>query len=287
MSLTIKDYNSTNTPTWCPGCGNFALHASLKKALVELNISPSELFMSFDIGCNGNGADKINVYGFKGLHGRSIPLAVGAHLANRRFTVIADIGDGACFHEGIDHLIHAVKANYNITILIHNNQNFALTTGQATVSTQEEKPMYGLPKGRPERSLNVSKFILCLDPSFYARGTSTDPLQLSEIIKSGIENNGCSVIEVIQICPKYNKDFSPEWAIQNIKKTDSLENYNNLSLKDATEILDNSSIYTGIIYRNNTLKSFYERVHNRKDTLTELVDEVKIQDTAHLLKYFE
>jgi len=91
----------------------------------------------------------------------------------------------------------------------------------------------------------------------------------------------------MQICPKYNKDFSPEWAIQNIKKTDSLENYNNLSLKDATEILDNSSIYTGIIYRNNTLKSFYERVHNRKDTLTELVDEVKIQDTAHLLKYFE
>ena len=98
MSLTIKDYNSTNTPTWCPGCGNFALHASLKKALVELNISPSELFMSFDIGCNGNGADKLNVYGFKGLHGRSIPLAVGAHLANRWFTVIADIGDGACVH---------------------------------------------------------------------------------------------------------------------------------------------------------------------------------------------
>lgn len=287
MSVDIKEYNSPNMPTWCPGCGNFAIHASLKKALSELNISPSEVFMTFDIGCNGNGADKINLYGFKGLHGRSIPLAVGAHLANRRFTVIADIGDGGCFHEGLDHLVHAIKANYDITILIHNNQNFALTTGQATFTTKDQKPMYGLPQGRPERQLDISQFILNLDPSLYARATSTDPLQLSDIIKQGIENKGCSVIEIMQLCPKYNKEFTPQWAMENIKKIESLEKYKEDSLSEANEVLHNSSIYTGIIYRNSALKTFYERLHNRKDTISELVDEVKAVDINNLLKYFE
>jgi 2-oxoglutarate ferredoxin oxidoreductase subunit beta len=183
--VDINEYNSQQKSTWCPGCGNFTIHLALKKALAELDIKPSQAYIAFDIGCNGNGADKINVYGFKGLHGRSIALAAGAHLANRKYTVIADLGDGACFHEGIDHLIHAIRSNYDITILIHNNENFALTTGQATVTTDEEKPMYGLPDSKPERSLNISDLILSLNPSFYARAYAGDMLQLTEIIKSG------------------------------------------------------------------------------------------------------
>jgi 2-oxoglutarate/2-oxoacid ferredoxin oxidoreductase subunit beta len=286
MSVNIKDYNSQNLPTWCPGCGNFSVHTSIKKALSELEISPSEVLMTFDIGCNGNGADKINLYGFKGLHGRSIPLAAGAHLANRRFTVIADIGDGGCFHEGLDHLVHAILSNSNITILIHNNQNFALTTGQATVTTKNEKSMYGLPKGKPERELNISEFILNLKPSFYAKGYTGDPLQLSETIKKGIENKGCSVIEIVQLCPKYNKEFTPEWGAQNIKKIETLNKYNETSLEDARELLNNSSIYTGIIYRNENLKTFYNRLHSRKDSLDELVDEVKPYEIKNLLRYF-
>ena len=110
-----NSFDSKKLPTWCPGCGNFTIHASLKMALESLNIKPSQTFISFDIGCNGNGADVINTYAFKGLHGRSIPLAVGAHLANRKYTVIADIGDGGCLHEGLDHLLHAIRSNYDIT----------------------------------------------------------------------------------------------------------------------------------------------------------------------------
>lgn len=287
MAVNIKDYNSTNIPTWCAGCGNFSIHTSLKKALSELEISPSETFMTFDIGCNGNGADKINLYGFKGLHGRSIPLAIGAHLANRRFTVIADIGDGGCFHEGLDHLVHAVLSNYNITILIHNNENFALTTGQATITTKDEKPMYGLPQGRPEKKLNISEFILNLKPSFFAKGYTGDPIQLSEIMKKSIENKGCSIIEIMQLCPKYNKEFTPEWGKQNIKKVESIEKYNETAIDDARAILTNSSTYTGIIYKNENLETFYNRLPSRKDSLDELVDEVKTHDINNLLRYFK
>ena len=285
MSVNITEYNSKNKPTWCPGCGNFAIHTALKKALSELDISPSQAYISFDIGCNGNGADKINIYGFKGLHGRAIPLAIGAHLANRKYTVFADIGDGGCLHEGLDHLLHAIRANYNITILIHNNQNFALTTGQATATTQQGKEMYGLPDGKPERDINIGDLVLTMNPSFYAKAYSGDPLQLSEILKKAVTHKGCSVIEIMQICPTYNREYTPQWFKEHIKVIDKTAN----TIENARTFVktEDETIYTGIIYQNTTIPTFYDRLENRKDIPTELVDEVKNYDISKLLKNFE
>jgi len=285
MAIDINEYNSNLKPTWCPGCGNFLIHMSLKKALSELDIAPSQTYIAFDIGCNGNGADKINTYAFKGLHGRAIPLATGLHLANRKFTVIADLGDGACFHEGLDHLIHAIRSNYDITILIHNNQNFALTTGQATLTTDEEKPMYGLPDSKPERTLEPSEIILSANPSLYARGYSGDMQQLTELIKIGIQNKGCSVIEIMQLCPTYNEECTPQWFMQRIHKVEDA----NRTLEEARKMgaITDESINTGIIYRNTELKTFYELLENRKDTQTELADEVKQYDVQKLFDQFK
>ena len=283
--MDINDYNVNLKPTWCPGCGNFTIHLALKKALTELKIGPSQTYIAFDIGCNGNGADKINAYAFKGLHGRAIPLATGAHLANRKFTVIADLGDGACFHEGLDHLVHAIRSNYDITILIHNNENFALTTGQATVSTDEDKPMYGLPDSKPERSLDISDFIVSQNPSFYARGYSGDMMQLTEIIKAGIQNKGCSVIEILQLCPSYNPECNPQWFMQRIKKVEDTQR----SLDEARTIIEktDTNIATGIIYRNQTIPTFYDSLENRKDITTDLVDEVQPFDIQKLFDQFK
>lgn len=281
----INNYNTNMKPTWCPGCGNFTIHMALKKAFSELDLTPSQTYIAFDIGCNGNGADKINTYGFKGLHGRAIPLAAGAHLANRKFTVIADLGDGACFHEGLDHIIHAIRSNYDITILIHNNENFALTTGQATVTTDEDKPMYGLPDSKPERSLNISDLILSLNPSFYARGYSGDMMQLTEIIKAGIQNKGCSVIEIMQLCPSYNPECNVQWFMQRIKKIETAPK----TLDEARNIanITNTSITTGIIYQNNQLPTYYDSLENRKNVSTELVDEVKAYNIQDLFDQFK
>jgi 2-oxoglutarate ferredoxin oxidoreductase subunit beta len=284
MAIPITEYNNDIKPTWCPGCGNFAIHTALKKALSELDITPNNTFISFDIGCNGNGADKINVNGFKGLHGRAIPLAIGTHLANRKLTVFADIGDGGCLHEGLDHLIHAIRSNYNITILIHNNQNFALTTGQATATTQEGKQMYGLPDGRPEREINIGKLVLSQDPSFFARGYSADPLQLAEIIKEGINHEGCSVIEIMQICPTYNREATPQWFNSKIEKVSN----HTKDMKEALEIIKmDDKFATGVIYKNDQIPTFYSRLENRKDSNTDLIDEVKQYDISKLLKYLE
>jgi 2-oxoglutarate ferredoxin oxidoreductase subunit beta len=284
MPIPITEYNTNVPPTWCMGCGNYAVHTSIKKALSELEIKPNEAFISFDIGCNGNGADKINVNAFKGLHGRSIPLAIGSHLANRRITVLADIGDGGSLHEGIDHLIHAIRSNYDITILIHNNENFALTTGQATATTDKDRAMYGLPEGRPERGINLGEFIINQHPSFFARAYSADPLQTTEIIKEAINHKGCSIVEILQICPSYNKEANPQWFAQNIEKVDTPMK----TLEEARKLMDTSEkIKTGIIYRDESIPTFYDQLENREGIETELVDEVKQYDISKLVSYLD
>jgi len=279
MKVDLNSYNTNEKNTWCPGCGNYNIHMALKKALVELNKHPSEVVMSFDIGCNGNGGDKIEGFRVKGLHGRSIPFAIGCHLANRKMTVIADIGDGGCLHEGIDHLIHAIRSNYDITVLIHNNENFALTTGQITSTTKKGKEMYAFPDGKTEGDINIGELVLSLNPSFYAKAYSNDPIQLSEIIKSGIKHKGFSVIEIIQLCPTYNPENSIDFLNSKIIKVDSTDDIS-LARK---RITSKDRLYTGVIYQNKTIKDYYSLLKNRKGNDTELVNEVKNYGVSNIL----
>ncbi len=281
--MEIERYNTNMKNTWCPGCGNFGINMALKQTLVDLKKAPSEVFISFDIGCNGNGGDDIEGYRYKGLHGRSIPLAVGAHLANRKFTVIAEIGDGGCLHEGVDHLIHGIRSNYDITVIIHNNQNFALTTGQATSTTQQGKEMYAFPDGKPEGDINIGELVLSLNPTFYAKGYSGEPKQLCELIKEGIKHKGFSVIEVMQLCPTYNPECTPEFFKEKIKYTEP-----KTTISDAVKcVKDTEYIYTGIIYRNIGRQDFYSNLENRKKFKTEFVEEVKNFNIKNILARFE
>jgi len=279
MNLSITDYNTDVKSTWCPGCGNFNIHIALKQALVDLKKHPSGVVMSFDIGCNGNGGDKIDGFRVKGLHGRAIPFAVGCHLANRNMTVIADIGDGGCLHEGIDHLIHAIRSNYDITILIHNNENFALTTGQITSTTKKGKGMYAFPTGKTEGDINIAELVLSLNPSFYAKGFSGDPIQLTQIIKSAIKHKGLSVVEIIQVCPTYNAENSLEYLKKKIAKIESTEDIQ-LARKRS---LNKEKIYTGIIYQSSKIKDYYSNLNSRKNRKSELVDEVRGYDVKNIL----
>lgn len=279
MKVSLTDYNTDVKNTWCPGCGNFNIHIALKQALVSLGKHPSDVVLSFDIGCNGNGGDKIEGFRVKGLHGRSIPFAVGCHLANRDMTVIADIGDGGCLHEGIDHLIHAIRSNYDITLLIHNNENFALTTGQITSTTKKGKEMYAFPYGKTEGDINIGELVLSLNPTFYAKGFSGDPIELSEIIKSGIKHKGFSVIEIIQICPTYNPQNSLDFLKSKISKVKETSDI----LLAKKRVVNKEKIYTGIIYRNKNIKDYYSNLESRKNRKSELVDEVRNYNTTDIL----
>ncbi len=276
-NVSLKDYYSENIYTWCTNCGNYGIAAATKRALVAENIVPKDTFMCFDIGCNGNGSDKIGGYRLHGLHGRVIPVATGAALANRKMTVIASGGDGATLSEGIGHLVHAIRSNYNITFLMHNNCNYGLTTGQASASTRPGIPMNSSPDGTTADTMNFMNFVLSLGASFAARTFSGNVDQMTEVIRAGIRHIGFSVVEILQNCPTYNKDTTHEWYQNRVYDTIELNDFDNTNLDSALNISKDMSerIATGILYVNPNSVPFDQRLENRKGYTTELVDEVK------------
>ncbi len=135
---TFDDYKGQK-PAWCPGCGNFAILSTLKKALVDLNMEPHQFAIVSGIGQAGKLPHYLPCNLFNGLHGRSLPVATGLKLANHDLTVLAVAGDGDCYGEGGNHLLHAIRRNVNITLFVHNNQVYALTKGQASPTTRTGK----------------------------------------------------------------------------------------------------------------------------------------------------
>lgn len=274
---THKDYYSEHIYTWCTNCGNYGIHESMKRALVAEDIAPHEVLLCFDIGCHGNGADKIGGYRFHGLHGRVIPFAAGAHIANPNIPVIAFGGDGATLGEGINHLIHAIRSNYNITFILHNNSNYGLTKGQASPSTPQDVPMSANPDGITEDTLHAIELVLSLDPSFVARTFSGNFHQMEAIFKEAINHKGFSFVEILQACPTYNKATPHEWYMQRVFDTIEREEFDNTDINQAREIARDlqDHIATGIIYKNSHKLDYYSRLSQRQGLKTTLAEEVK------------
>lgn len=290
--VKFSDYKSENLYTWCTNCGNYGIHTAIKRALIAEGVLPKDTLLVFDIGCNGNGADKIDAaYRFKGLHGRAIPFAAGASMANRRMTVIASGGDGATLGEGVNHLIHAVRSNYNMTFLLHNNSNYGLTTGQASSTTKKGVKMNISPDGVVEQNLNVADFIFSLSPTFYARGFSGNVPQLSEIIRAGMQHKGFSFIEILQNCPTYNKETPHSLYMERIYDVSKVRSYDSSNFDTARAIakeLENR-IATGVLYlapEDQRREDFLSASVNRVDYKTELVDEVENRDITNLVQRF-
>ncbi len=286
--VKFSDYHSDELYTWCTNCGNYGIAAALKRALVAENMHPHEVVLCFDIGCNGNGSDKLQGYRIHGLHGRVLPLAAGASLANNKLKVIASAGDGATFSEGISHLVHAIRANYNITFLLHNNSNYGLTTGQASATTKAGVPMNSSPDGVVSDPINVMELVLALNPSFAARTFSGNVKQMTEIIKAGIRHKGFAFIEILQNCPTYNKATPHEWYQERVFDVSTVKHYetNNLALAKGIALDLEQKIATGILYQDKKRPDFYSRLLNRQGIETELVEEVKKVNIEKLVNSF-
>ncbi len=154
---TSEDYKG-QVPAWCPGCGNFQILSTIRQALVELGIEPWEVLVVSGIGQAGKLPHYIKCHTFNGLHGRTLPVATAAKLANHSLHVIAVAGDGDCYGEGGNHFLHAIRRNPNITLFVHNNQIYGLTKGQASPTTAQGTyttiQPYGVLAGINEPSCN-------------------------------------------------------------------------------------------------------------------------------------
>ncbi len=248
--ISLQDYKG-QTPAWCPGCGNFPILKTIKEALIELNIKPHELTIVSGIGQGAKLPHYMKCNTFNGLHGRTLPVATGIRLANNDMLVIAVAGDGDCYGEGGNHLLHAIRRNINVKLFVHNNQIYGLTKGQASPTTIEGMVTKTQPFGSLSESLNPVAMAISLDCSFVARGFAGDKEYLKILMKEAIQHKGFSLLDILQPCVTFNRVNTYNWYRERVYHIeDSHDPFDRIeAFRKALQWRDR--IPTGIIYKNN------------------------------------
>jgi len=269
--------------TWCEGCGNYGIQNALKRALALEKMGRQDVLFCFDVGCSGNGSDKMEGYTIHGLHGRVLPLAAGVKIGNSHKKVIAEAGDGATFSEGAGHVVHAVRNDYPVMFIHHDNQAYALTTGQASSLTPMGCKMNSSPDGVAQDPLSHLQVVLSLGPSLVLRTCSVDLDHMTEMFRLALRHDGFAFVEVLQTCPTYNKHTKHEWYLEHIKFLDQID-YDPTDISAARQIVDiHDPLYLGVVYQNAKKQNYLDSVAHRREAKTALVDEVKHHDVSEFL----
>jgi 2-oxoglutarate/2-oxoacid ferredoxin oxidoreductase subunit beta len=204
--MNDANLNTYAVNTWCPGCGNFAILNAIKSVLLSLaqeGLGLENVVLLSGIGCHAKIVDYINVNSFYSLHGRVVPAASAIKIARPNLKVIGFAGDGDAYGEGLEHLIFAAKRNVDITMIIHNNRVYGLTTGQYTPTSPLGFKGRSTPTGTKEAPINPLELMLSSGASFIGRGTSHGIELLKKIFKEAITHKGFSIVDVLQVCVTY------------------------------------------------------------------------------------
>lgn len=246
--VTIQDYGESET-AWCPGCGNFDIRKAVKKALVAANLEPHQVAFVSGIGQAAKAPHYLNANLFNGLHGRSLPVATGLKLANHQLVVIVESGDGCNYGEGGNHFLAAIRRNLDITLLVHDNQVYGLTKGQASPTSLEHFVTKTQPLGAPSAPFNPVAVAVAMRAGFVARGFSGLGDHLAGLIREAIAHRGFSLVDIMQPCVSFNQVNTFAWYQQRCRPLP--ETYNpadgDTAMKTASEFGD--IIPLGVIYR--------------------------------------
>ncbi|MHA2140669.1 MAG: thiamine pyrophosphate-dependent enzyme [Candidatus Thorarchaeota archaeon] len=213
--ITKEQLEGPQKITWCTGCGNFGILASLKKAVGELGVPQHEFVMVSGIGCGSKIPHYINLNAIHTLHGRSIAVAQGVHLANLDLKVLVHVGDGDTLGEGLGHLMHAARRNVDISVFIHNNAVMGLTTGQFSPSSPRGYVSKTSPPevGAPMDPVNIAALALTAGSTFVARGFSGDQKMLVALMRKAMKHKGFALVDILQPCQTWNRQLN--WQFYN------------------------------------------------------------------------
>ncbi|WP_458743616.1 2-oxoacid:ferredoxin oxidoreductase subunit beta [Candidatus Nitrosocosmicus sp. T] len=286
MEYKLADFKTPVHNDWCAGCGDFGILNAIQMSLYELEISPHQAAIFSGIGCSGKTPHFINTFGIHTLHGRVLPFAQGAKLANPNLKILAVGGDGDGLGIGSGHFVNSGRRNIDITYIIYNNGVYGLTKGQASPTLKLGMKTKSLPQPNVNDSINPIALACISGFTFIARGYSYDIKHLKEIIKKGIEHRGLSFIDVLQPCPTYNDINTKEWyqsftldennpsiRIPKIYKLEE-EGYNGVvdndeeSSKKIIKAIEKSKewenrIPVGVFYENKKTPTYEERLQSR------------------------
>ncbi len=254
--VTANDFKGLVDPDWCKGCGDFGVLNSLRKACMELGLRPNEILIVSGIGCSSNLPGYFNAFGMHTLHGRALPVATGAKLANHEMTVIVTGGDGDGYGIGGNHFTHTVRRNVDLTYIVMDNEIYGLTTGQVSPTSCQEMKTKSTPFGSVELPFNPITSAIMNGATFVARGFSGDPKHLAGLMTQAIEHNGFALINVFSPCVTFNHDNDFPFFKPRIRRLED-EDHDTSDWKTACEkaMLWGDTIYTGLFLQKKDLPS--------------------------------
>lgn len=260
--IPIERYKTSAENQWCPGCPNFGIQASLKRALSALALPPHQVCLVSGIGQAAKTPHYISAHVFNGLHGRSIPAAIGIQMANPHLTTIVTSGDGCIYGEGGNHLLHAFRRNPDITVIVHDNQIYALTKGQGSPTTRRgEKTRMQFDGVAIDPSQMLATAIVH-DCSFVARGYAGDLEGLTEILKRSIAHRGLSLVDIIQPCITWG-NHPVEWYAERATPIPENHDPTNRDQAIALALETSDSFPIGILFEKPSRETFGESHRTR------------------------
>lgn len=221
----VKDFASPVRPTWCPGCGDFGILNALKRALASLELGPHQALLVSGIGCGSKLPDYIKANGFMGIHGRALPIATGAKLANHELKVIAVHGDGDGYGIGGNHFLHTMRRNMDLVDIVQNNQVYGLTKGQYSPTSERGFVTKTSPEGAIEVAVNPIALALATGATFISRGFAGELPHLAQLIAQAIEHRGYALVDVLQPCVTFNRVNTYDWFRARVYKLEEEEGY--------------------------------------------------------------
>lgn len=202
--LTRKDFTSDQEVRWCPGCGDYAILAVMQKLMPELGVPKEKTVFVSGIGCSSRFPYYMNTYGFHTIHGRAPAVATGLKLANPDLTVWVVTGDGDGLSIGGNHLLHAIRRNVDLKIMLFNNRIYGLTKGQYSPTSEQGKTTKSTPMGSLERPLNPLRFAIAAEATFVARTYDTDLKHMASVFEAAARHKGVAFVEILQNCVIFN-----------------------------------------------------------------------------------
>ena len=284
--VEMKDYKSHAEIQWCPGCPNFRILEAFKKTFVELEKAPHEVCLVSGIGQAAKLPHYLRCHFFNGLHGRTIPIALGVHMAHPELTTMVVTGDGDCYGEGGNHFIHALRRNLNITVVVHNNEIYALTKGQASPTTPYGEKRTLQTRGVEIMPLNMPAVAILHGCTFVARGFANEVDHLKDILIKAIQHKGLSYVDVIQPCITWGTR-PVSWYQERFFKLGKDYDMSDKKAALNTATADGENIPIGVLYEDASQATFADRFRERvwDGPLTEM-EPPSTQDMEQILSGF-
>lgn len=253
-TVKAKDFSNGNSPTWCPGCGDYGVLSAIQRGLAKLNVQPENAVLVSGIGCSGKIGHYFGGYSIHTTHGRTLPTALGIKSSRPELTVIAAGGDGDGYGIGVGHLVHAARRNLPVTYIVMDNSVYGNTKGQTSPTSPLGYESSTSPTGNLDQPINPLLLAWSSGASFIGQGFSGDIKHLEDLVVKGIQHDGFSLINVFSPCVVFNKAQGYDFYKQNI----TYQEQPAASAPELVSLLSENPFNVGVLWEKKSSGSRYK-----------------------------